>query len=87
MLRAPAPPTPGLEHAGILYGWREIAQYLRRSRPTVFAWHAKRPMPVSRIGNSVVVPRAALDLWVLDAPYTTTYRSGGGVRAPAPPPS
>ena len=80
-----APPTPGLEHARILYGWREIGQYLRRSKPTVLAWHAKRPMPVSKIGCSVVVPRSALDVWILNAPHTTTYRSGGGARAhPAP---
>jgi hypothetical protein len=59
MLRPPAPPTPGLEHAGILYGWREIGQYLRRSKPTVLAWHKQRPMRISRLGMSVPIARAA----------------------------
>jgi excisionase family DNA binding protein len=82
MLRPPAPPTPGLEHAGLLYGWREIGQYLRRSKPTVLAWHKQRPMPISRLGMSVVIPRAALDLWVMAAPSTT--QAGRHNLAPEP---
>jgi len=62
----PRPPVAGLEHAAILYGWREVQQYLRRGKTTVRRWHKRRRMPIAFLGHSLVIPRAALDLWVMD---------------------
>ena len=49
----------------MLYGWREIASYLRRSPATVHRWHEERAMPIAFQGYTLVIPRSALDLWIL----------------------
>ena len=53
---------------GILWTWEGIARYFGRPRATVRTWHRFRPLPLSRIGRHVCVPKTALDLWVLNAP-------------------
>lgn len=54
---------------GVVWGWRGIARYMGRgSVRTMYRWHRWRPFPLSRIGPHVCAPKAALDLWVLNAP-------------------
>jgi hypothetical protein len=59
---------------GLLWGWEGIADYFGRPLATVRRFHRWRPLPLSRIGRHVVVPKAAIDRWVLKAP------SPGGLR-------
>jgi hypothetical protein len=55
--------SPDLAYAQILYTFREVALYLRRSEATVRRWHQTRPLPMTCLGST-------LDLWVLAAPTT-----------------
>ena len=68
------PGDASLDHCWILYGWHEIAAYLRRSRATVHRWHKQRALPISIIGFTVVIPRSAVDLWVMNG--ATTRHAG-----------
>jgi excisionase family DNA binding protein len=61
----PLPPSPDLQYAAVLYGWVEIAKYLRRSAATVRRWHEERRMPIAYLGMTVVIPCSALDLWIM----------------------
>ncbi len=65
MRRPPKPADPRLQHAHVLYGWAEIAAYLRRSEATAQRWHKERALPITSIGYTVVIPKSALDLWLL----------------------
>jgi excisionase family DNA binding protein len=60
--------SPDLAYAQILYTFREVALYLRRSEATVRRWHNERPLPMTVLGSTFVIPKSALDLWVLAAP-------------------
>jgi hypothetical protein len=77
----PKPPAEIVLYARILYGWREVAAYLRRSSPTVKRWHAQRAMPISWLGDRMVIPVSALDIWVLEGRTRKTVRGPGDVRA------
>jgi len=68
------PPAQDIEHAQVLYTWQEIAKYLRRSVGTVRRWHEERRMPIAYLGVTVVIPRSALDLWIM-AGRTTRDRA------------
>jgi hypothetical protein len=72
------PGDPSLDHCWILYGWHEIAAYLRRSRATVHRWHKHRALPISIIGFTVVIPRSAVDLWVMNGATTRHAGPDGG---------
>jgi excisionase family DNA binding protein len=63
-----------LQYAQVLHGWREIAAYLRRSYATVRRYHEERRMPIAFLGPTVVIPRAALDLWILGGRQTQKRR-------------
>jgi hypothetical protein len=78
----PQPGAPDLAHCHILYGWREIGLYFRRSKETVRRWHKARAMPIAYIGVTIVIPTAALDVWVLDARRTYRHRAESVVRGP-----
>ena len=75
------PGDASLDHCWILYGWQEIAAYLRRSRATVQRWHKYRALPISIIGFTVVIPRAAVDLWVMNGATTRRAAPDGGPEA------
>jgi excisionase family DNA binding protein len=61
----PLPGDPALAYCQVLWGWREIARYIRRGRATVIRWHKERAMPIAFLGSTVVIPKAALDLWLM----------------------
>lgn len=65
MRSKPLPGDPALAHCQVLWGWREIARYIRRGRATVQRWHKERAMPIAFLGCTVVIPKAALDLWLM----------------------
>jgi excisionase family DNA binding protein len=46
-------------------GWHEIARYLRRGRATVIRWDKERAMRIAFLGCTVVIPKSALDLWLM----------------------
>lgn len=62
---------------GIVWGWVQIAAYLGVSTWRARHWHYGRPMPVSRLGRRVAVPKLALDHWIMTAPRTSTLRVRG----------
>jgi excisionase family DNA binding protein len=74
----------------VLYGWAEIAKYLRRSLATVQRWHKDRRMPIAFIGYTLVIPRSALDLWILGGrqtqkrPDVEPKRAAGVISFPTP---
>ena len=76
--KRPRPPDTSLNFAGILYGWDEIAAYLRRSKVTVHRWHTTRPLPIVKLGKHVATPRVALDIWIVDSPTVTRMNRRDG---------
>jgi excisionase family DNA binding protein len=54
----------------------EAAEYLRRKESTVRAWLTRRrDFPQLRVGRSVLIPRAQLELWIM-----AQNRSSDGTR-------
>jgi len=58
---------------GIVWTWQNVALYFGRPVATVKRWHRFRPLPLSRIGRHVCVPKTAIDLWVLEAPKAAAH--------------
>ncbi len=51
---------------GVLWGWRQIGEYLGVSEATAKRWHQVRPFPVVRYGATLAIPKTAVDRWVLE---------------------
>lgn len=49
---------------GVLYGWKEIANYIGCTTPTARRYAKRKQLPVKKIGSRVMISRIMVEKWV-----------------------
>ncbi len=59
-------PSPdAFARRGVIWGWRQVAEYLGVSEATAKRWHRTRPMPLVQYGSTWATTKSALESWIL----------------------